>query len=501
MIYKRLSIITTALIFLMSLISAVPNIQILSPENTTYDTNKILVNVTSNELADFYIKSQRGDKIVVAENTTIYQDYFYIKDETKTFTIYVNNSNGEDNDTITFTSSVHNPINITSCGRLYSSDAEYILQNDISTTSSVCLSLLFLRNVTLDLNEYTVNTGTRRGIDLSYSSDISVYNGNIFGAPIGLYSLYPIGLQLEGTKYRFENLTISSYTGSQAYESSNIIFQNVTINATYGFKFYSMKEIYFINSNFSWNNVTPQYSWQRPANAFLDSSYHSNLILENVTISNFPYDFYLEGAYTDVFLRNTDVNMSGIYYPSWVADTRFFDQHLIIVNITDQFNLTGSCSIKVLDNGILPRIEGEETITETLSNPTAKFYIPTGETGEGEAWITEKLTLARSSSPPEITEYDFSNYTLTTKGWGSENYSQINLNLTDINSIIYIDFKINTSNWAEELPECTISQMLDLNNDEVVDIQDAVIILRHITGLPVSSPGAKNCTGINLNPF
>ncbi|MEK6832968.1 MAG: dockerin type I domain-containing protein, partial [Nanoarchaeota archaeon] len=203
----------------------------------------------------------------------------------------------------------------------------------------------------------------------------------------------------------------------------------------------------------------------------------------------------------DFYLRSSHINISKAHYPDWVSDARFFTQHLVIVNISDQFNLTGACSVQVLDNGVLPRLEGIDAKLKTLANPTAKVYIPTGETGRGQEWITEKLIYAKSSSPPIITEYDFSNYTLTTKGWGSENYSQITLNLTNINSVVYVDFKINTSLGKTQLPGCTASQMLDLNNDENVNILDATIVLRYIAGLPVSSAGTKECAGISLNAF
>ena len=59
-----------------------------------------------------------------------------------------------------------------------------------------------------------------------------------------------------------------------------------------------------------------------------------------------------------------------------------------------------------------------------------------------------------------------------------------------------------TSSNLEELDSCTITQMLDLNNDEVVNIQDAIIVLRVISGQNVSISGtSKGCEGINLNPF
>jgi hypothetical protein len=485
-------------------VAALPNIQILSPQNTTYDSNKILLNVTSNETVDFFIKNERtGEKQILEENTTNLETNLYVNKGNHKLTVWANNSNGEINESINFNSSKSNPINITSCGILYSSDTEYILANDISTTNRACLELAGLRNVSLDLNQNRVSPGSRTGIRIIYSSDIQVYNGEISGSPTPTSNAFPFMLYIIGTKLKFENLTLDGFTGIRTYDTSSVIFRNVSINSSLGIWYDDITEFYFINSSFKWNGKSP-FSWWRPpfGVAILDNSGHSNLVLENVTIENFPYyDFYLQGSFSDIFLRNTEVNMSKVYYPNWVADTRFFEQHLIILNISDQFNESGACSVRILDNGVLPRVEGETALFSTLSNPTAKQFVPTGETGEGEVWLTEKLTLARSSSPPTITEYDFSPYNLTTRAWGSENYSNIQLNLTDHNSTIYVDFKINAAT-SEELPECTITQMLDLNNDETINIQDAVIILRKIAGLQVSiAEESKECVGINLNPF
>jgi len=261
-------------------------------------------------------------------------------------------------------------------------------------------------------------------------------------------------------------------------------------------------DLHIINSTINWNGYSSPYSWLEPS-AFADASdSHSKIILEESNVTGFPdYDFDLQGSFSDFYLRSSNVNASRSYYPDWISDVRFFTQHLLVVNVTDNFGLTGACAVQVLDNGIVPRLSGLDAELKTLANPTSKIYIPTGETGVGSEWVTEKLTHAKSSSEPVITEYDFSNYTLTARGWGSENYSQTIVNLTDINSIVYVDFKINTFAGGDELSACTITQMLDLNNDGYVNILDATIVLRKITGLPVSINTEKECKGINLDAF
>ena len=487
-------------ILFMGLISSVPQLTINSPENVTYDSTKIIVNATSNELVDFFIRDAKtGRRIILAENTNSFDNYLYVKNGSYGYTLWANNSNGETNASVVFESSIHNPINITSCGTLYSSDAKYDIVNDLIPSSSTrdCLSVWNLRNVSVNLNDHIVNSGTRHAVILFYSSDIELFNGTLNSTHI-ITSSYPILVEAEGTKLKFSDLFLDGHIGFSIWTLDNVIFENITVNSSLGFWYYAVTNTYFINSSFIWDGHL--CSPIQEGVGFYDQSDHSSIFLENVTFEGFPYDFYLTGTFTDFFLRHTYINMSKIYYVNRLSDTRFFTQHLLIVNVTDQFGITGSCSVRVLDNGALPRLEGEDVLLSTLANPTAMVYIPTGETGVGQTWLTEKLVLARTSSPPVITEYDFSNYTLTTRGWGEEEYSETTVNLTGLHSIINVDFKINTS-VGEELPSCTISQMLDLNNDGYVNILDATIVLRKITGLPVSVDSTKECEGINLNAF
>src|SRR3990170_3860302 len=159
------------LIISLSFISAIPQLTINSPGNTTYNSTQVLLNVTSNETVDFFIQSPRGLRsIVLAENSTVLNDYLYLNEGEHEFTIWANNSNGETNATIFFTTTIHNPINVTSCGIIRSSDTEYVLQNDISTSGSRCMTFSSLRNVSFNLNGYVINSGTHEALLIDYSS-------------------------------------------------------------------------------------------------------------------------------------------------------------------------------------------------------------------------------------------------------------------------------------------------------------------------------------------
>jgi len=499
---KKLSYIFGGILIfisLINLITAVPNIQINSPQNITYNTTKISINVVSDEFVDFYFKDQRtGEKITLAENVTNLDSYLYVNTGEYKFDIFAENSNGDVNANVNFETTAHNPINITNCGYLLSSNTKYVLGKNISTTGYQCINMRQQRNSTLDLNGYTIDAGPngRIGLSVWYASDIHVFNGSIIASPTSISSDYPFALRVWGTKIKFSNLKIEGHTGIEVEGAQDVIFQNIIVNSSYGLQLWDSFDLYFMNTTFIWNGYPTTY-WS--PTGILDLSGHSKVIFEESEIIGFPeYDFYLEGSYTDFYFRNTHFNSSKVKYQDWTSDTRFFLQHLLVINVTDQFNETGSGVIEVQDNGAFLN-EGEVDFAKTLTNPTDHLLVATNEEGVSEVWVTEKLVYAKASSPAVITEYDFSMYNITARTWDSNTTTQ--LNLTGHQSTIPLSFTVNVPD-AEKLPECTISQMLDLNNDGVVNIQDAVIILRKISGLPLSEQTeSKGCEGINLNPL
>jgi len=93
----RLSILTSFILIASILfVSATPVITIHSPIQTEYNSTQILLNVTSNEAIDFFIKDLRGIRnLVLAENTSQLDSYLYLNEGEHEFTIWANNSGGE----------------------------------------------------------------------------------------------------------------------------------------------------------------------------------------------------------------------------------------------------------------------------------------------------------------------------------------------------------------------------------------------------------------------
>jgi len=361
-------------LFIINFVIAVPSITIHSPQNITYDVNKILINVTSDEPVTFYIVDSRGRSNIIAENITFYESYLYVKTGTYDFTIWANNSNNEKiNESVTFATTEHNPINITNCGYLYSPDTSYLLVQDISPisqTSRYCLQIYELRNITLNLNGKTVTSFNYPTLDIRFNSNVNVFNGTLNGTPFYHHTdNFRNVIRVEGTKYSFKDLKINGHIGMLIWELKDSVFENIFINSTSGIVYGpTVHNVHIINSTFIWNGFTGPYY---KSSAFMDQSISSEFFLQEVNISGFPeYDFYFENTYSDFYLRNTNANMSRIRYTEeWLADARFFRQHLVVVNVTDQFNETGSGVIEIRGKGS----RGAQVITKTVANPTSDF--------------------------------------------------------------------------------------------------------------------------------
>ena len=229
--------------------------------------------------------------------------------------------------------------------------------------------------------------------------------------------------------------------------------------------------------------------------AFYHADSQSDFItLENVSITNYTNHVDIENNFQiEYIIRNTNLNFSNVIPPFGFA--RFITQHLAVITLTDILGNPISGAVEIVDENF--NVSNPPTIKKIDSNPTEHFFTGTNASGIAEAFLTGKIDIKRTFSPTQADTVVFNSYNLTARSKGLAEETSINFNST--NSTVNVNISIDFS--SENLPTCTISQMLDLNSNGLVNIQDAVIILRHISGLPVSSAGSKECTGISLNPF
>jgi len=238
----------------------------------------------------------------------------------------------------------------------------------------------------------------------------------------------------------------------------------------------------------------PHYGYA-PSAAFWDYSYFADTMFENITMKNFENDFEFWNTHSNFYLRNTPLNLSKINFEGW-SETRVYNQHSIIINVTDEDGNGVPSIINVTDSGTVPRVSEEESLYKSVSNPTSSMLISTNDKGIATLWLTESLTVFRvAHSPQKIENYTFMPYQLIAQSWNTSETKQFNVSS---NSTYKLNF---TLSFPKPLPKCTIQQMLDLDNSGDVDINDAIIVLRYITGLPVNTTTTKECEGINLNPF
>jgi hypothetical protein len=458
---------------IMSITSAEADIQILYPQNTTYHNIPLLINVSSNESVDFLILDEKSGEMVLANNTNTFIDHIYAKKGSYNFTIWANNSNGITSKSVVFSiGSPTGPIGITTCGSLYSSNTEYIVMNDI-TGGSYCILMRRLTNVSVDLNNKAVSA-VRQGISAGLISDLEIFGGSVYGEQT-------VALNIIGGKIYLANMTLSGSDGIWA-EGNGFLFKNIHFNASND----AVIPINLVNSII--RDSTFEYAGDdNYGNVIFDISEYSNIIFENVTIEpGFPHQISLDGIQSDYFLRNTKINSSdGVFYNSHGG--RIFNQHLVVINVTDGGG-EGVASVSRSRDNSGDGSSEEDSLYNLVSNPTAEVLTAVNEQGIGEVWLTEKLTLHRATSPVTTEEYFFSPYNITIISRNVTNSTMINVTG---NSTYHLSLGLEFPEPG--VPVCTLEEILDLNNDGEVNILDAILILRYITSKEVDVGDSKGC--------
>ena len=465
---KRLLVVSAlSLVFTVSSAYAAPSIQLLSPQNTSYSENKVFVNATSDEAVDFYMKYDSVE-VVLANQTESLETYLYVKKGSYNFTIYANNSNGTASENLVFTvGSQPEPVEITTCGMLYSPDTQYILVNDVSS-SRFCF-IIFDENVSFNLNGYNVNSNYWATFYTS-CKDSEIYNGTVTSSGFAMF--LP-----ESSKCVIRDLGMSGDSFAMAEGAYGLLFENINADVDRdGIVINGMPSSMSVrNSTFSGDS----------SGSFIseEGAYFSTVKVENTVIDGFYYDLNLDNYHSDYYIRNSNVDTSKI--EGGYGFTRVFIQHLVKINVTE--NGTGVPStVEIVDSSDLPKTPLEYHEYVLYSSPSSNFTIGTDQNGQAETWLTERFIVYKAFSPGYVSEHVLSPYNLTVRS-ATPTQSQ----MLDING--NSTFKIGFNITLPKLPKCTINQMFDLNNDGSVNINDAVVMLRKVTGLPVQAGGPKEC--------
>jgi hypothetical protein len=468
-------------LFVLSPVFASPVLQIHSPQNITYSQyTHILVNISSSEPVDFFVVSRSGKHVILAPDATSFTSSIYGSLGTYDFSISANNSNGTASAEVNFSINHSSIINVTECGFEISPNTTYVLQNDIASSGGSCINF-YGHDFVIDLNGYTVSGEPYAIFGDCLNSEIK--NGKITSNGVGAY--------VSGNKCHLANLTIDAGNGMLLEYMAYSVLEDIAINNTN-----IAIDLEPESHNIVMRNLTLT-AGQYGGVAFYDANYYSSVILENSSATNFTYDMRFNVESSDWYFKNNKIRLDSIHpYSTIYGRARLFKMHLLKVNVTDQDGNGIASSVELVDNGILPRTGEEENMYTLNSNPTGRVLIGTDENGTASYYVTEKLIVYKTQSPLSSEEYEFSPYTFTARsGKSFQTVGNISLN---INSTFETDFTINLG--SSGLPQCTLAQMLDLDNNGVVNSKDAQVILRYMVGKDVSINSTKQCNALNFNP-
>ena len=462
---------------------AAPGLQIHSPQNTTYNIDApILLNVTSNETVNFYVRTRYGKPAVVKSGSNSYTSNIFGTRGHHKLLVYVNNSNGLSSAGINYSINHSSTVNVTDCGILATPNTTYVVQNNLS--GGVCI-IFTEPDIILDLNKFTITGDIPVSADCQHSE---VRNGKVVAAQVGLE-------MQGGSKCQIKNVEVdSTFQGVLLQFFSYSLIENVTIrNAQEGINLgESTTSVILRNITMTTSNADSK--------AFVFEAFDSSVMIENSSATNFTKAFLFSNVNNaDVYMRNNAINLSSVHEDTAISSAvRVYDQHLMTVKVTDLVGLGKAASVEMVDNGVLPRTNAEENTYTFLSNPTGRVIVGTDSNGSVSTYITERLIVYRTESPLTSQEFDFGFYNVTARSGSVDQTLNIN---TNVSSVININFTIAANETNTSLPVCTISQMLDLNNDGTVNSHDAKFILRWMVGHNVSVSSTKGCNALNFVPL
>jgi parallel beta-helix repeat protein len=390
-----------SLLMLSGIASASPVLTIHSPINgTTYDTDGVILNVTSDELADFYILSKSGRRYYVAYNATTYQSKLYQKAGNYSFTIHANSSSGEGSSTVHYSSSVTNPIEIDDCGYFESDSTKYALVNDISGYNCILMEDAF--NISIDLNGFNVNaqssgaalgnteqiiikngtlTGDYRAIYLSAAKDVIFRNIDARSANYGYYGDIYVDVQFEDSSFSMSGEESEGLMLKVESDSANIRMKDTAIN--------NISDIFRVPGSSS------------DAPIFYDT-------FENVTLS--PAEG-LESLYfrcqgdSQCYIDFIDSDYDDFFFNAYGENSNVIitEHSRLDVSSTDQEGQGVPAALEI------------DSLSPFEYNPTRRVLSATESDGTGKVYLSNKLSVYESGTNNLAHEESFPSYNVTAR--------------------------------------------------------------------------------------
>ncbi|MEM3405607.1 MAG: NosD domain-containing protein [Candidatus Pacearchaeota archaeon] len=307
LVYKN-KVLNSKEILKENLISLSFNLLIISPQNTTYNTNTINFNITADENLDTCIYTLNNWQTNISM-TKLNDTYFYnitqLDDGSYTAKFWCNDTNGNINNKEQVSFSIDTRIPISSCTTITSS-GEYTLTADIiDSTATTCINIQ-ANNVILDCQGHTIG-----GKDTSNTNGIYIYRSSA-----------------QNTNIKIKNCIVSDwYYGIYFYGAESNILEGIISNSNYISIYTSptSPNNKIINCSSSYNNDGVQIRSQN--NKIINCSFNNNQIgvrlrlgsdytelLNSFITNNSQYGIYLYSDSNNLIYNNLFNNTNNFYF-------------------------------------------------------------------------------------------------------------------------------------------------------------------------------------------
>jgi parallel beta-helix repeat protein len=449
---------------------------------TTYDSDGIALNVTSDEPADFYMLSKSGRRHYIAFNTTNYLSNLYHKAGDYQFTIYANSS-GESNATVDYSSNVTNPIEINACGFIGSSHTKYELVNNI--TGPYCMFIEEVENISFDLMGFEINAEDE-ALFIGLTEQVTIKNGTVSSETLPIYMEFVNNMI-------FKDLEIvSGFYGYVGEGYVDVLFENDEFKRlspeSYG-------PIYTLTSEGGYvhvkNSIMTIYEMIRESYIeYYPPVFYD--VFENVTLQLPAGEEEFIISCHGAVLCNIDfidTNYSSSYIEA--------DGEEVRIVITEHSRLSIN-SVDQEGQGIPAALE-IESLSPFEHNPTQRVLSSTESNGKGDVYLSNKLKVYEFGENNLDYEQSFPSYNITARS-GTEISNQ-NITFT---SPVVVNF---TFTFPTAAAYTLVDSCMELESDtdykleqDIVADQDPCITAESISAVTLDIDG-YNIDGNGGNPI